>query len=170
MAHTVHAPSTLRRRVIGSVRSKPSRRDSAAGAAVRAALLRAAVLALPTALAAIALALLPRPSHPPTLEPGSGSPRATLHAMAGRGEVMLADVPQSPPGKIYELWERRAGTARLLPTDALFAVARGGRAAVGVPGGLRGLRELLVTLEPVGGSSVPTGPALLRIVPTGASR
>lgn len=170
MAQPLHAPGALRRRVIGSVRSEPSMRGFAPpGATVRAAMLRGVLLALPTAFAAIALALLPSGgSRPHALRAGGSSPRASLHVMAGRGELTFAHLPQSPAGKIYELWERRAGSSRLLPTDALFAVARGGRAAVGVPGGLRGLRELLVTLEPVGGSVAPTGPALLQIVPPGA--
>jgi hypothetical protein len=159
MARTMHAPGGLRRRVIGSVRSEPPR--------------RARLLALPLALAAtVFAALLPggQTSQRSTGGPDREAARATLNVMAGRGELTISGIAQAPPGKVYELWERRTGTPGLLPTDALFAVAHGGRAAVGVPGSVRGLLGLLVTLEPVGGSRVPTGPVLLRLTAPGAGR
>jgi hypothetical protein len=42
------------------------------------------------------------------------------------------------------------------PTDALFNVTSAGRATVGIPGGVRGVRDVLVTSEPAGGSPAPT--------------
>ncbi len=50
---------------------------------------------------------------------------------------------------------------RPLPTDALFTVSAAGAASVGVPGGVSGVREVMVTSEPLGGSRVPTLPALI---------
>ncbi len=41
------------------------------------------------------------------------------------------------------------------PTDALFTVTRAGAGSVEVPGSLRGVREVMVTSEPLGGSSAP---------------
>ena len=53
------------------------------------------------------------------------------------------------------MWlDRDDGTAPV-PTEALFSV-RQGRASVDVPGDLRGVKQVLVTDEPLGGSEVPT--------------
>jgi hypothetical protein len=60
---------------------------------------------------------------------------------------------------VYEVWIKRAGAP--LPTDALFTVAADGAATVGVPGGVSGVREVLVTSEPRGGSRAPTSPVVI---------
>jgi hypothetical protein len=69
-------------------------------------------------------------------------------------ELTLAGMPQPTPGRVYELWIKRTGAPA--PTDALFTVSARGRAAVGVPGSVAGVRALLVTSEPLGGSRAPT--------------
>jgi hypothetical protein len=74
---------------------------------------------------------------------------------------MLAGMPQPPPGKIYEIWLSRGAAPQ--PTDALFGVTRHGRGAVAVPGSLRGVKEVLVTSEPLGGSTHPTSAPLIRV-------
>ncbi len=48
------------------------------------------------------------------------------------------------------------------PTSALFSVTADGDGNVGVPGNLSGVRFVMVTPEPVGGSRVPTHPAVVR--------
>jgi hypothetical protein len=55
---------------------------------------------------------------------------------------------------VYELWINRGGAAQR--TDALFTVTSRGAATVGVPGSVSGVKEVMVTSEPLGGSSVPT--------------
>jgi len=55
---------------------------------------------------------------------------------------------------VYELWIKRSGGPER--TDALFTVSSHGEASVGVPGGTAGVKTLLVTSEPLGGSSAPT--------------
>jgi hypothetical protein len=78
----------------------------------------------------------------------------------GHAELTLTGMPQPSPGRVYELWIKRAGAPT--PTDALFTVSTGGAATVGVPGGLAGVRAVLVTSEPLGGSRVPTrAPAVI---------
>jgi anti-sigma-K factor RskA len=83
-------------------------------------------------------------------------PRASalLRIEGSSAELDIADMPQSPRGKVYELWVKRAGAAE--PTNALFTVSSTGRATVGVPGGVRGVKVVMVTAEPQGGTSVPT--------------
>jgi len=88
---------------------------------------------------------------------------ASLRQLNGRGQLVLSDMPQPPLGKIYELWLGR-GTGSPQPTDALFSVTSRGSASVGVPSSLHGVKEVLVTSEPLGGSSHPTSPPILRVV------
>jgi hypothetical protein len=63
-------------------------------------------------------------------------------------------MPQTAPDKVYEVWVKRSGAPQ--PTDALFTVTGSGSATVGVPGSLGGVKEVMVTAEPLGGSKAPT--------------
>ena len=53
------------------------------------------------------------------------------------------------------LWVARAG-AQPQATNALFGVTHSGSASVNVPGNLAGVRQVMVTAEPLGGSPHPT--------------
>jgi hypothetical protein len=87
---------------------------------------------------------------------------ASLHDGSGHAELIVSGMPEPPIGEVYEVWLDREGA---LPraTDALFTVTSAGNGAVEVPGSLRGVREVMVTSEPLGGSSSPTSPAVLRV-------
>ncbi len=80
---------------------------------------------------------------------------AVVRLASGHAQLTLRRMPAPPAGKIYEVWLKRAGRAPT-PTSALFSVTSNGAAAVGVPGDLRGVTEILVTPEPLGGSPAPT--------------
>ena len=80
---------------------------------------------------------------------------ASLRLSGTHAQLQVAGMPQAGRGRVYELWKRSGGGAPR-PTDALFTVNRSGDASVGVPGGVRGVEEVMVTSEPLGGSSVPT--------------
>ncbi len=70
-------------------------------------------------------------------------------------KLVVAGLQAPPEGRIYQVWlDRDNGTAPE-PTEALFSV-RKGRTSVDVPGDLRGVKRVLVTDEPIGGSEVPT--------------
>jgi anti-sigma-K factor RskA len=79
---------------------------------------------------------------------------ASVRVSGGHAALSVANMPQSPSGKVYELWIKRSGQPQ--PTDVLFTVSHGGAATVGVPGEIKGVTEILVTAEPLGGSKVPT--------------
>ncbi len=79
---------------------------------------------------------------------------ASLRVSSGHAVLTIAGMPQTPPGRVYELWLKRAGAPQ--PTDALFTVSRTGSATVGVPGAIGGVKVVMVTAEPQGGSRVPT--------------
>jgi len=76
--------------------------------------------------------------------------------VAGDDAKLVVDGLSAPPeGRIYQLWLDRANGTAPVPTEALFSV-RNGRASVAVPGDLRGVKRVLVTDEPLGGSELPT--------------
>ncbi len=79
---------------------------------------------------------------------------ASLRVSGGHAELNIAGMPQTEPNRVYEVWVKRAGAPQ--PTDALFTVTAKGDATVGVPGSVAGVKEILVTSEPEGGSSAPT--------------
>jgi anti-sigma-K factor RskA len=87
--------------------------------------------------------------------------RAVLRQVGGHAELVVSGVSQPPRGKIYEIWLARAG-ASPQATDALFGVTgRGGSASVNVPGNLAGVRQVMVTAEPLGGSPHPTSAPII---------
>jgi anti-sigma-K factor RskA len=77
-----------------------------------------------------------------------------VRVTGAHAEMTLTGMPQTGPGHIYEVWLKRAGAPE--PTNALFTVTRGGAATVGVPGSTSGVKDVLVTAEPLGGTRVPT--------------
>lgn len=85
--------------------------------------------------------------------------RALLRVSDGHAQLDVSDLPQTPPQRVYEVWIKRSGAPQ--PTDALFTVTSKGEATVGVPGSLKGVQVVMVTAEPLGGSTVPTSPPVI---------
>lgn len=84
-----------------------------------------------------------------------GGATCEMQVAGERAKLVVAGIKAPPKGRIYQVWlDRDNGTAPE-PTEALFSV-RNGRASVDVPGDLSGVRQVLVTHEPLGGSEVPT--------------
>lgn len=79
---------------------------------------------------------------------------ASLRVSAGHAQLEVSGMPQTPAARVYEVWVKRSGAPQ--PTDALFTVTAAGNATVDVPGGVQGVRVVMVTSEPRGGSKVPT--------------
>lgn len=167
VAPQLEAPPELKRRVMAEVeadvaalppararthatRAPRRRRPALALAAVAAAALIAAVVALPGggsgARVIRAQVLVPHAS-------------ASLRLSQGHAELSVAGMPQAPANRVYEVWVKRSGAPE--PTDALFTVSAAGRATVGVPGSVAGVKTVLVTSEPLGGSRVPTRPPVI---------
>jgi anti-sigma factor RsiW len=89
-----------------------------------------------------------------------GGARATVEVTDGRARLVAAGLPAPPAGRVYQVWLDKGGAAPE-PTDALFSTRTDGAAAVDVPGSLDGVRRVMVTDEPTGGSQKPTGKLLL---------
>lgn len=88
--------------------------------------------------------------------PGS----AQLRVSGSHGELVVQHLPPPPAGRIYEVWVKH-GSAPPSPTSALFSVTADGSATVDVPGNLQGVKVMMVTQEPAGGSRVPTQPPVI---------
>ncbi len=153
-------PKDLRRRVMREVRATPK----AAGAPTSGGAARSwrPVIALAGALAVLAIAVLVVVG---VNTGGSGvrTVEATVTGIPGSAELAINNnhaaliargLPQLPAGRVYELWVQRSGPPEY--TGALFSVSKIGFAAVGVPQALDGVRYVMVTTEPTGGTVVPT--------------
>jgi hypothetical protein len=81
---------------------------------------------------------------------------AHVRVSADGAKLVVAGMPAPAEGRVYEVWLDRGGKSTPEPTDALFSVSRAGHASVDVPGDLRGVKAVLVTDEPAGGSRIPT--------------
>jgi anti-sigma-K factor RskA len=159
------APPALKQRVMSAVhedarvqdatRSSRSRRRRAPRV-VRIRPAMAGLAAVAVLIALLAFVFAPGDGEVRVVRAQVLAPRATalVRVRDGHAELRIAGMPQPGPGRVYEVWIKGVGRPR--PTDALFGVSSRGEASVGVPGGVAGVREILVTSEPRGGSRVPT--------------
>ena len=93
-----------------------------------------------------------------------GGARATLEVEDGHARIVGAHLPAPPAGRVYQVWLDRGGPSPE-PTSALFSTRTDGSASVDVPGSLDGVRAVMVTDEPGGGSEKPSGKLLLTATP-----
>jgi anti-sigma-K factor RskA len=165
-APTQAVPRALRRRVLRSVKAEPkppARRRPRAGAVT--ALLHSAPagwLALgATMVAAAFVAAIGTPGPGAQTVPARVG-HAQLRVAGGHGELVADRLPRLPPNRTYELWVQRGSHAPA--PSALFAPSGRGTADIVVPGDLHGVSRLLVTVEPMCGSPVPTTRPVIQIV------
>jgi anti-sigma-K factor RskA len=157
-------PPELKRRVMAEVGAQAELMDAARPAPrARARRRRLAWLAIPSAAAVIAAAVLAGYAirgggparHVVSAQVTAPGAHAQIVRQGSAATLEVTGMPAPPAGKVYEVWVQRAGAAAPQPTSSLFDVARGGRATVRVPD-LHGVRRVLVTAEPAGGSLRPT--------------
>lgn len=148
-------PAALRRRMLRAVRAEPRARGSRAREVALGRSAPAGWLALAAALVAAFVVQLGASHHARTRAISASVGLAVLRVDAGgHGELTVEHLPALPPDRVYELWLVARGS---MPTPStLFAVTGRGGADIGVPGDLHGIGRLLVTVEPRGGSPVPT--------------
>ena len=84
-----------------------------------------------------------------------GGTSCQMRVAGDSAKLVVAGLEAPPEGRIYQVWLNRDNGTAPEPTEALFSV-RKGRASVDVPGDLKGVKQVLVTDEPLGGSEVPT--------------
>jgi anti-sigma-K factor RskA len=175
------ASDALRQRILATVRAEAALLNAAGDEADRPAVARrrwrprsdfalgisAAAAAGLAALIAVLIAVALSGHAKVTETRGEGlgparSAQVSLRQRDGRAELVVAHMPEPPVGRIYEVWLSH-GKGDAQPTNALFGVTRAGDGAVDVPNGLHGVKEVLVTSEPSGGSSHPTSAQLIRV-------
>ncbi len=88
--------------------------------------------------------------------------QASLRQSNGRAELVVSHMPQPAVNRIYEVWLSH-GPNDAQPTNALFSVTGTGSGSVDVPNSLHGVKEVMVTSEPAGGSLHPTTQPLIRV-------
>jgi anti-sigma-K factor RskA len=120
------------------------------------------------ALGGIAGYLIGRGSDEPSAS--TVAARATPVAPDARATIVRTDdaavlnvqrLRQPGPGRVYEVWLVRKGSEKPEPS-ALFSVHRNGTGAAGIPGGLDGVEQVMVSSEPARGSQQPsTKPVLV---------
>jgi len=165
------ASEGLRRRVLASVGREAGPSAGARPAWPLARRLAAAVgaIALLAGLLVGLLSLAGGHSNSAQVIAGRSGGKASFRRLGSHAELVVEGMPAPPIGEIYEVWIDRPGAAPQ-PTDTLFTVTRQGGASVEIAGRLRGVREVTVTAEPLGGSTRPTSAPVLRAVLTHGSQ
>jgi|SRR5665213_125695 len=150
------APGSLRKRVLAGVRGEPPpHRSSLVLPAAGVVVLLLAAIGVMTLISTV------ERSGGPRERTGAGA-HALLRRSKDRGELEVSNLAEPPVGEVYEVWLERSGSPPH-PTDALFTVTHSGEATVEVPGSLRGVRVVMITAEPLGGSSSPTSAPILSV-------
>lgn len=150
-ADRVAAP---RRRGLGALFPRPVVTAGAAAAALAVGVIAGVALlggggsSSPTS--SVVAAHITDPSVPRTAT-------ASLHMTSGRASLVVHDLPDPPPHRVYQVWVK-AGTQGPIPAGATFAVRSG---TIEIPRSVTGAQEVLVTSEPVGGSASPTRSPLI---------
>jgi anti-sigma-K factor RskA len=159
-------PRALRRRVLRSVRAEPKspspRRRPARAVSALLNSAPAGWLALGATMVAAAFIVQIGTPGSDTHSVPARVGHAQLRVASGHAELVAERLPRLAPDRTYELWVQRG--SRPPAPSALFVPTNGGTADIGVPSDLHGVSRLLVTVEPRGGSDVPTTRAVIQIV------
>lgn len=159
-------PTALRRRIMRGARAE--RRGAGARGRLRPVLRPVAALSATAFVAAGAVVLAlggddvgePR-TISATATPAAPTAAAKLVVHDQSAELLVESLPPPRDGRVYQVWIRN--DKRIVPST-LFTVDRHGRGAAAIPGGLAaGADEVMVSEEPVRGSTVPTTPPRLRV-------
>jgi anti-sigma-K factor RskA len=158
----VEPPPALRKRLMETVRAEaepaavPRRRRSWRDlfAIPRPALAMAAVVLAAVAIGAYAFGSSGGHGDQTVTARGQAPPGATavLERTGDTGILRVSGLPQHKDG-IYEVWIARGGQ---VAPSTLFQVHRNGSGAAAIPAGLDDADQVMVTLEPPGGSLKPS--------------
>jgi len=117
----------------------------------------------------VAIVIASGSSSKETVTPGrtfgaARTAQVSLHQRDSRSELVMSKMPQPALGKVYEVWLSRGKHSSPQPTNALFSPTGSGNGQVDVPSSLHGIKEVMVTTEPLGGSTRPTSPPIIKVV------
>lgn len=80
---------------------------------------------------------------------------AQLRVASGHAELVVSHLTPPGHGHVYEVW-LQSGSAAPVPASVLFGVNTSGNADIGIPRAIHGVSAVMVTREPLGGTSKPT--------------
>ena len=89
-----------------------------------------------------------------------GDMTVTMIQEGDSGKLEIAGVPQPPKDKVFEAWVERDGEVEAVP--ALIVPDRHGHAETTIAD-MNGVETLMVTVEPRGGSEMPTGETIMEM-------
>ena len=162
------APPAVRERLMAQVRSEAASRSAAQAPAARRPRRRFAGFLMRPAvgLAAAAIVVVAGIAG---YAIGNGDGEETdrfanenmeLERKGDSGTLELTGVPEPPEGRVYQAWVEHDGE---IEPSSLFAPRANGTASAAIPAELDGADEVMVTLEPQGGSTEPTGLPLMSL-------
>lgn len=113
-------------------------------------------------------ALLQRDSGPSTrtlpAQVASTGATASLRVTGNRAALRVDRMPAPIRGRVYQVWFVK-DDGKPIPTHTLFNVRDDGHANVQIDEPITGVRKILVTLEPSGGSTKPSGDPVISATP-----
>jgi anti-sigma-K factor RskA len=87
---------------------------------------------------------------------------AELEVSDDASTLVAENVPEAPPGELYQVWLKRPGVDAPEPTSVLWTPRSDGSATVAVPSD-EDVEAVLVTREPRGGSDTPSEDPVITI-------
>jgi anti-sigma-K factor RskA len=87
---------------------------------------------------------------------GMAGAKAELEIEGGHAELVVDGMRSAGSGRVYQVWLLHEGQTEPVPAGALFDVDRAGHGTAALPGGVAGVRQVMVSVEPAGGSEQPT--------------
>lgn len=81
---------------------------------------------------------------------------ARLEIEGDRAELVVDGMDAPGAGHVYQVWYLHDGATEPVPAGALFDVDHAGHGAAALPGGVDGVKTVMVSVEPAGGSEKPT--------------
>lgn len=90
--------------------------------------------------------------------------KAALRVTGDRAALRVDGMPSPDGGKVYQVWFIK-GDGKPIPTHTLFNVRDDGHANVQIDEPIEGVKQILVTAEPSGGSQQPTSTPVISATP-----
>ena len=165
----IEPPSQLRENLMETVRAEAARPTDAEAPRpanrFRSLFLRPAMAVAAVALIAAAVLgySLGGGSESDTITgttPAGGSVQALLERTSDSGTLELTGLSQLPSDEVYQAWVQRNGK---IEPSSLFAPRKNGSASAAIPRYLDGAQQVMVSVEPRGGSKAPTSAPLVSV-------
>lgn len=150
-------PSAPKRRGLGRLFPRPAITAAAAAAALAAGVAAGVVVVGDGDRKPAGRVLAARVTDPDLAR----SARASVRISGDEAELVVHGLPDPPPRRVYQVWFKGQGQPPL-PAGTTFAVRSG---TIELRRGLRKGEAVLVTHEPVGGSTTPTRTPLIVATP-----